>query len=127
MADFDKLALTAQRLIAANGRQVTIIKYGNAPEDSDKPWRGRNEYREAEVVGYAAFVPRTPKLATVASNMDGVLREGDYALFAAEDDGGYELETFNAIEDDGVLWKIVSCELINPASKRVLYQFEVKR
>lgn len=127
MADFAKLALTAQRLIAANGRLVTLVKYGSDSQDQDKPWRGRSEYHEAEVIGYAAFVPGSLTRATVAENEDGVLREKDYALFAAEDDQGYELESFDAIEDDGVLWKIVSCELINPASKRVLYQFEVKR
>ena len=128
MANFTKLALTAKRLIEANGRPITVVKYGNASQDQDKPWRGRKEYREAEVTGYGAFVPRTQLLATTAANVDGVIREADYFLFSGADDGGYELEKFNAIIDsDGSEWKIASCELINPGSTRVLYQIEVTR
>lgn len=128
MADLAKAAQTAKRLIEANGRQVTLVKYGNAPQDQDKPWRGRKEYREAEVAAYAAFVPRTMLKATIATNEQGVIREANYALVSAADDGGYELEHFNAMIDvDGTEWKLVGCELINPGSARVLYQFEVKR
>jgi hypothetical protein len=122
VADFIKLALTAKRLIDANGRQVTLIKYGNAPQDQDKPWRGRSEYHEAEVVGYAAFVP-----SSSIKNANSVKREVSFALFAADDDGGHELETFDAIDDDGIIWKIIRTELIAPASTRVLYKFEVTR
>ena len=127
MVDFDRLALTAQRLIAANGRSVTVIKYGNAPQDSEKPWRGQSEYPEAEVVGIAAFVPRTQMITTRATNEDGALRETEYALFAGEDDTDLDLETFHAIEDNGRIWRIVSTEVLVPASTRVLYMFEVKR
>ena len=122
MADFNKLALTAKRLIDANGRQVTLIKYGNDPADSDKPWRGRNDYHEAEVVGFASFVSDS-----FLKNVDSIKRESNFALFAAEDDEGNDLETFDVIDDGGIIWKIIQTELIAPATKRVLYQFEVKR
>lgn len=127
MANFDKLALTAQRLIAANGRSVTIVKYGKASNDQDKAWRGQNEYHEAEVPGTAAFVPKTQLVTTSAENVDGVVRESEYALFAAEDDGGHDLRQFNVIEDGGEVWRIVHVELLQPADKKILYMFEVKR
>jgi len=127
VADFDKLALTAQRLIEANGRAVTVIKFGTDSQDQDKPWRGQNEYREAEVPGAMAFIPKTQVLTTRAENVDGVVRETQYSLFAAENDGDHDLEHFNVIEDGDTLWRIVSVELISPADKRVMYIFEVKR
>jgi hypothetical protein len=127
VADFVKLAATAQRLITANGRQVTIAKFGSSPADDSKPWRGRREYHEAEVTGYAAFVPGSMLRSMIARDDQGVLREGEYALFAADDDDGYDLRDFDAIEDGGKTWKIKSVELIAPASTRVLYMIEVER
>lgn len=122
MADFVKLAATAQRLIAANGRPVTIVKFGSTSADDSKPWRGRREYHEAEVAGRGVFVPES-----VVNNPDGVKRENEFLLFAANDDGGHELETFDAIEDGGRTWKIVQATLLEPGSTRLLYEFEVAR
>lgn len=127
MANFTKLAATAKRLIDANGRDVSVIKYGNASQDSDKPWRGQSEYAEATVPGKAVFVPMSSLRSTTSENEEGVLREKEFALFAANNDGGHELETFNIIEDDGVVWKIVKTELLAPADTRLLYMFEVIR
>ena len=128
MADFDKLAATAQRLINANGRTVQIVKFGNTPQDSEQPWRGQKgtTYLQS-VTGKAAFVPKTQLVTTFAEVTDGVLLEGEYALFAADDDGGYALEDFDAIVDGGKEWSIGKTEIIAPADKRVLYMFEVKR
>ena len=128
MANFVALAATTKRLIDANGRSVTVIKWGTAPQDADKPWRGRREYRSAEVTGIAVFVPRTQKLATVAEDDEaGTSRLRDYCYFAADNDGGYDLSTFDAIEDGEVVWRINSVEQITPASTRILYQIEVVR
>lgn len=127
MADFVKLAATAKRLIDKSGRSVTLVKYGNAPQDSDQPWRGQKTYHEVEVTGKAVFVPKTQIITNFAEIVDGVQHEGEYALFAADDDGGYDLEGFDAIIDRGKAWRIGKTELIAPADKRVLYLFEVKR
>jgi hypothetical protein len=127
VADFVGLAATAKRLIDANGRTITVVKFGSVPQDSDKPWRGRREYHEAEVQGKAVFVPRTLNLASRTEDQDGVDRQMDYFYFAANNDGGFELETFDAIVDGARTWKIASVELIAPADTRVLYQIEVQR
>ncbi|MCP4897716.1 MAG: hypothetical protein GY906_12150 [bacterium] len=122
MVDFIKLAATAQRLINANGRSVSIVKHGKTPSDMNKPWRGESTPVIATVTGIASFVPMQQ-----IENNDGVRRGTDYALFAADDDGGNELEDFDVIIDGGVTWQILDAKLINPASKRIMYQFEVKR
>ena len=127
MANFVGLAATAKRLIDANGRTITVIKWGSASRDADKPHRGRREYRAAEVSGAGVFVPRTLSLASRAEDVEGVTRKGDYFYFAADNDDGELLETFDAIEDGGAIWKILSVELLAPADTRVLYQIEVAR
>ena len=127
MANFTTLAATAKRLIDANGRSITIVKFGSSPQDTDKPWRGKREYHVAEVTGFGAFVPASELKTTIAQDTDGILRENEYVLFAANDDGGHDLRDFDAIEDGGRTWKILAVELIAPASTRVMYQIEVQR
>ena len=125
MADFVKLNATATRLIAANGRQIKIVKFGNAPEDESKPWRGRREYLAAEVTTIGAFVPMGDLQKSIARDVAGALRETEFCLVAADSTWGYDLRDFDAIEDDGRTWKIISVELISPASVDVIYQIEV--
>ena len=40
MADFVKLAATAQRLVEANGRAVDLFRVNRTPDDPARPWRG---------------------------------------------------------------------------------------
>lgn len=129
MADF---AAIARRLIDKKGRTVTLVRHGSTPSDPNKPWRGISTPTDAEITGKAVFVPRTLLATTFAENVDGVLSEGEYALFAASNDTvdgvAYKLETFNVMQDhNGVEWKIVRTELIAPADTRILYMFEVRR
>lgn len=127
MADMAKMAVTAKRLIDLNGRTVTLVKHGNTPADSDKPWRGISSPVEATVTGKAVFVPRTLLQTVFSRDEGGVKMEGEYALFAANDDGGNNLELFNVLQDGGRDWKIKHVELIAPGDTRVLYMIEVER
>ena len=40
MVDYSKLLTTAQSLIQANGKLITVTKLATAAADSTKPWRG---------------------------------------------------------------------------------------
>lgn len=127
MANLVRLAATAARLIEENGRSVTVVKHGAYSQDSEKPWRGQSTYPEAAVTGFAAFVPKTQLVGTFAMQEEGILRESEYALFAADSDEGYNLEGFDAIVDRDVTWRIMKTEVLAPGTKRVLYLFEVTR
>lgn len=128
MADLSvTLAATAKRLIDKHGRTVTLLKHGSTPADGNKPWRGVSAPVDATVTGKAAFVPRTFILASFAADFDGVLEESEYALFAADNDDGELLETFNVMQDGSRDWKIMRTELIAPGDTRVLYMMQVKR
>jgi hypothetical protein len=126
VVDFTKSAATAKRLIDANGRTVTVAKRGNNPQDSDKPWRGQADYDIATVSGKAVFV-NSSDLGYSVLDEDNVKRSVKVALFAASNDGGEELETFDEIRDGNVKWQITKAELLAPADTRVLYAFEVER
>ena len=45
MADLATLALTAKRLIDANGRTITVRRLSRVEEDPAKPWRGTTDVR----------------------------------------------------------------------------------
>lgn len=126
MADFVKLAATAERLINANGRTVTVVQQGNTPADVDKPWRSATTTARASVSGKAVFVSSSD-LGYVVNNPDNVKRAEQVALFSANDDGGRSLEDFDLIVDGSVNWKITHAEVLAPADTRIMYLFEVNR
>lgn len=126
MADFEKLALTAKRLIEANGRTVTVSKLANTATDATKPWRTTSVPVAESVSGRAVFVDPS-SLGRLFENVDDVKRGTQVVLFAAENDGGFELETFDTITDFTAEWKILRTKVLNPASVRLLYAFEVRR
>lgn len=123
MANFVKLAATAQRLIDKNGRTATIVKQGSTPVDATKPWRGQDTTHLAQVTGKAVFVEPSKRVA----NVDQTKRAEQVAYFAANGDAGQALETFDLIVDGSVIWKILRAELLRPADKKLLYIFEVSR
>ncbi len=126
MADFVALAATAERLIEANGRSVTVTKQGATAADPNKPWRTTPTPVAGSVTGLAVFVAPS-SLGYVVENVDNVKRAEQVALFAANNDGGSTLEDFDVIIDGGTTWKILRAEVLQPASTRLLYMFEVSR
>jgi len=126
LADFVKLAATAKRLVDKNGRTATLIKQGNTPTDPTKPWRGLSTTPVASVTGKVCFVSPSD-LGLVQENLDNVKRTEKVALFAANNDQGKLLEGFDLIRDGATDWKILRSELLQPATKKLLYMFEVAR
>lgn len=54
MANYAKLAATAQRLIEKNGRAVTLSRRGEIVSDNNKPWRGNtvpSEFPDVPCIG----------------------------------------------------------------------------
>ena len=126
MVDYAKLSLTAERLVEANGRDVTVVKQGKTPIDASKPWRGQEAPPLISVTGKAVFVA-PGDLGKHYQNTDDTKRGEQVALFAAANDGGNDLSTFDKITDGSVDWHIMRTQLLQPASTRLLYMFEVNR
>lgn len=125
MADFAKLRKTAERLIEKNGRTVTLTRNGSTPTDAVKEWRGQSTPVVETVAGIGVFV--SSEMGKRVDNIADVKRIRQVCLFAAANDGGKQLETFDTITDGALTWRIVGAELLAPASTRMIYQFEVER
>lgn len=123
MIDYVSLAATAQRLIGANGRDVTLVKQDRAPADSLKPWRagGVNDVSVGPLK--AVIVPFD------SDDVDGSLvrRDDKRALVAANDTGVALIEQFDILVDGADQWRIVRVSTINPGDVRVVYDMQIRR
>ena len=57
MVDYTKLAATADRLIKANGREITFIGKSQTPADPTKPWDGPTDGTDTKLILKGVFVP----------------------------------------------------------------------
>jgi hypothetical protein len=130
MANYVRLAATAQRLIEKNGRIVKFVRFDLDANDVDKPWRGPAELPESP---YTPVVPYPEAKAVVVpyveKDIDGsLIRVGDKRLFVAvnslPDD---DLELYNAVVDGEALYRIVNVSLLNPGEVRLLYEMQIRK
>lgn len=121
----------AERLIEANGRTLSLVRrdQGN-PIDPAKPWRGSTEADEITVVVKGVFTEFEKE------DFDGTLvRRGDKRVLVAAksvtDEGGnaanLKIEDYDHILDDGVRWKIMRAELIEPGNLRIMFDLQVRQ
>lgn len=121
MADFVKLAMTATRLIAANGRDVTFIKLDATPTNPAQPWRGNADPR----VGPAGSI--TVRAVNVSDGGLGMRADDNELLkrsekqFIVAGSAGAALETYNEILDGTARWRILFVDVLEPAGTRLLY------
>lgn len=133
MADFVKLANTAQRLVAKNGRPVTIRRLSQAPADVNKPWKGptnpQNNY-DAQVTTPAVFVPPASLVQLGKSTIDEDMlkRVDQVAIVAPGPTETADLSTFNEILDENnTVYKVEFTETLRPASTTLVYFMGVSR
>lgn len=108
------LAATAQRLIAKNGRSVTLRKESRTPKDQAKPWRGTDcndtditvtavivDYTEADIDGER--IKRGDRRALVSTTTD--IRQWDLMI---DGDEHYRIQNVEQIKPGSVdiLWKL---------------------
>jgi len=121
VADLIAAAATAERLITANGRPVTLVLHGKDPLNSEQPWRGQAAPARAQVVGTGVFTGSSAFRSGDAGKSIGER----FLLFAANEDGGHLLEEFDEVRDGAVSWGIVNAYVFNPGGTRILYEFEL--
>jgi hypothetical protein len=117
LANFVRLAQTAERLIRKNGRPVKLLRLSETPLDPDKPWRG-TDCAEDEFDAIAAVVE---------SESEGVLeRRGDFEawLFPIP---GQDLNTVNFLVDGDKRMAVQLVEEIKPALVPVAYRMVLQR
>lgn len=131
MVDFASFRNLAERLIEANGRELSLVRrdQGN-PTDPAKPWRGSTEAGTITVVVKGVFIEFEKE------DFDGTLvRRGDKRVLIADksvtDEGGsaanLKIEDYDHILDGGTRWKIMKAELIAPGDTRIMFDIHARQ
>ena len=131
MVDYVSFQNLAERLIEANGRDLSLVRRDqDNPIDPAKPWRGSTEAGTITVIVKGVFIDFEKE------DFDGSLvRRGDKrVLIAAKsvtDEGGsaanLKIEDYDHILDAGVRWKILTAELIEPGPLRIMFDIQVRQ
>jgi len=131
MVDFTSLRLTAERLILENGRTLTLQREDQATfDDPAQPWRTSPITNQVSLDVLGVFTEYEKE------DFDGSLvRRGDKRVLVAAKDTedvqtgteNIKLEDFDTLLDATELWKIITVEVIEPGSLRILYDIQVRK
>lgn len=129
--DYAKFRLLAERLIEENGRTITLVRQdqGN-PADAAKPWRASTNANEitTDVIGVFTDFEKEDFEGTLIRRGDKrVLIAAKSVEDATSGSLNVKVEDFDAILDDGVRWKILTADLIEPGSSRIMYDVQVRQ
>lgn len=131
MVDYVAFRSLAERLIEANGRDISLVRrdQGN-PTDPAKPWRDSTEVATITVVVKGVVIEFEKE------DFDGTLvRRGDKRILIADksviDEGGsaanLKIEDYDHVLDGGTRYKILSAELIEPGPLRIMFDLQVRQ
>lgn len=126
MPDHTNFVELAKRLIAKQGRQITLKKLAATTADATKPWKGTGPATtSAEATTPAVFLPAQGSgLGKVVTDKELLKRADQVALVAPHET---DLEDMTIIVDDSVQWKIEWVQVLKPADQLCLYVFGVCR
>lgn len=130
MVDYVRLKATAERLMAKNGRQLTLHRLEKTSDDALKPWRGTSDPRPGDVLTvYGVFVKPASlaHLGYVAGLDDFRIMEDDFVMLSPEGIIDTEIETYNEVVDDNRQWRIDSLQRLKPGPTIMLYLLRLKR
>jgi hypothetical protein len=130
--NYTKLAATAERLIKAAGRAVTLVQLESGEDNAAQPWWGTAAPRDG-----ATEVPMT---GVFLSHKDlanlGFISEAEASLatknskvvmFSAKEAGTSLLDEFHEVVDDEVRYRITKTHVLQPGDTRLLYAMELAR
>lgn len=125
-----KLAKVADKLIRANGRDITLVKKSSTPADPAAPWNGLEVSNATEIVAKGVFV--IPASEEHFGRRDEDIkffphRGAEMLAFVSATQVVQEVSDFDFIKDGTTVWKVMFVEVLNPGSVRMFYTFGVKR
>lgn len=127
------LAAVGRSLIDTNGRDITVIKLGQTPADSSKPWRGATNPRatpEASITLKGTFVELgdATRLGIIAEGSD-ILKRISKVVMALPTTETSDLEEFDEILDteDSKRYGIEQVQRLKPGTVTMLYYFMLRR
>jgi hypothetical protein len=127
VVDFAGLRLTAERLIEANGREVTLTKTDRTAVAPSTPWTGP-DVTNTTVTVLAAF------FGYEADQKDGSLIQlDDQRCFVADKSvtdastAGLDLKDFDTLTDGTEVWRIHNVKEIKPSTTRIMYEMQLRK
>lgn len=128
--DYDKMALVAERLVTENGRTISLIRQGETPTDTAKPWNGSSGVETVVDVPGIQLLPNAVRVFGLsalgdAGKLDGLISISElvYVIFQGEED----LKQFTFVRDGGVDYQIEATQALKPANKTLLGFVVVRR
>lgn len=127
MADHEKYAALARRLIAKHGRFVTLQKLSSTAADPNKPWKGTNAPTVAsQNTVKAVFVPiSSAEELGIESLPDELLKTTNQLLLVAGDANNYQ--DIDQVLDGGLVYGTTFVQVLKPAGLILLYYIGVRR
>lgn len=130
MVDYVKLAATAERLIAANGRTITFKRESGTPTDAAKPW-GAQAGADVEFETQSVFVPpntvRQFGLTALGQGTEfqDLIAFSDYiGIFFP---GTTDCRQFSHVEDGTETFGIIGLQILKPGSVQLLGFVGIRR
>jgi hypothetical protein len=139
MVDYVRFKSLAKRLIETNGRSITLLRSGNTPVDSNKPWRGSTNQASNSTsftittIGLFVHPFLDSDLLSLVSSIESpynTTRDSENVLIHADLLDGVaeaEIESFDLLKDGNTLYKINRVKLLSPGSVRIAYALEVSQ
>lgn len=121
--DYDAAQLRAQRLIHENGRTITLVQRSRTPTDPAKPWLGTESTDTATSI-IALFIPSGQiqgAMGVRSMFRDEEVMDKKQAFIAALD-LTENLESFDFVQDEGLVYSIDQVRTLNPGPKRILHE-----
>lgn len=116
--NYPRLAAVAKRLIAQNGRIVSLIKKSETPSDTTKPWRGTTN-SPTTISASAVF----SKYQT--ADAGNITRTSTDMATIAATDVNTDLTDFDFLVDGSITWKITKVWRIVPGNLDLLWKVEL--
>ena len=132
--NYAKVAATANRLIAKNGRPITLYKIDGTVSETLKPWRGAKEQKPTSPVAtFGAFVIGNTSIPTESRGLafdwvDQELLKVTRHVCIVPASGLPPLEEYRLLKDgdqqtyQSILWG----QCLQPGAERLIYVFGIK-
>jgi hypothetical protein len=130
------LEQTAQRLIQAKGRTVTLVISSTTPADVNKPWRAPSSVVAApdatRLAVKAVFESKSSsdiaRALASGGEQDAVRRSVERFLVAALDVASFDILATDFVEDgESVRWRVTKVIPVQPGDTAYIHTLEVEQ
>lgn len=129
MPDHSKLKKTAERLIEANGREISLVIYDTTEQDDTQPWLGATDPRSASattesITGVFVEPESAVRLGILSRQGDLYPRIEKIIILAPNE---LDLTNVQEVIDESDRWTVLQVHVLKPGIVEILNFIAVKR